>query len=165
MTGESEMEIARVLADPGEDYLKMQLALDKLQRVAWIESMGPWELMMTGTYRWSASLDSARRTFVRWVQKNYGRVSYFMCVEEHGRGSGYHVHSLWADAQSVYRREAWNSWFGKYGRFLLEPVRSARDSSDYASKYLSKPNGWWDFRLQWHRRQQVNGASNYFLSR
>jgi len=116
--------------------------------------------MGTFTFKWESSLDSTRRIFVKWMRGRVGRVSYFYSIEANEkRGAGYHVHSLWADCRSVFRREAWASWFEKYGRARIEPVRSQRDSEAYASKYLCKPNAWWDVYLQWHRLRALRGQS------
>lgn len=159
------LQIPRILADAGEDYGKLQLALDKLQRVQWIQGMGPWDVMMTGTFRWSASMDSAKRCFRRWISRKLGRVSFYYAIERNPSRSGYHVHSLWAGARTVFRKEMWADWFGRYGRCRIEPVRSVKDSSDYCSKYLCKSDCWWDWFLQWDRIRRVNGETDFSLVR
>lgn len=147
----------RHIADAGEDYLKLQLHLDKLQRVAWVGSLAEWEVMFTGTFRWSASLDSARRIFEKWMRKKLPHVSYYYALEGNPGRDGFHVHALWADCRGVLRKDAWLSWFKPYGRARIEPVRSKRDCEDYASKYLCKSDGWWNVKLQWHWLQRLNG--------
>jgi hypothetical protein len=50
----------------------------------------------------------------------------------------------------------------RYGRNLIEPVRSRDDVSGYASKYLTKNRSddcWWDVKLQWHRIQAIQRSS------
>jgi hypothetical protein len=71
------------------------------------------------------------------------------------------VHALWADAGSVYRKEAWASWFKRFGRSRIELVHNFDDVSSYLSKYVTKRadqvNGvWWNVKLQWHRVQNLN---------
>ena len=151
----------RILSERGEDYLKLQLALDKVQRVAWIESLvAPtgWEIMATGTFRWNASCGSASKCFERWMQRKYPRLSYYYACECHPGGHGYHVHSLWADCRDLFRKEGWADWCKRYGWSQINLVRSKRDSASYASKYLTKPNGWWNVKLQWHRLQKLQNA-------
>lgn len=152
---------ARILADRGEDYRELQRSLDTLQRVQWIESLvapDGWEVMSTFTFRWQASAASAQRCFTRWIRKRLPGVSYFYAIEANPSRDGNHVHSLWADASGVNRRVVWSEVFERWGRARIEPVRSKRDSSDYASKYLCKPNAWYDVHLQWHRMRKLHDA-------
>lgn len=151
----------RILATPGEDFRKLQLQLDRLQRVRWIQEMaspGGWEVMATFTFRWESSLDSTRRIFEKWMRQRFCQVSYFYGIEENPSRDGCHVHALWADCRGVFRREAWANWFKRYGRAVVEPVRSKGDSAEYASKYLCKPNAWFNAHLQWHRLEALRGA-------
>jgi len=150
---------ARVSVGPDEGDMELQRAVDKLQRVAWIQSLAPWEVMATFTFAWEASLDSAVRCYERFVCRKVGRISYFMAVEGNPSRCGYHVHALWADCASLYRKEVHADWFSRYGRALIEPVRHVRDAESYASKYLTKPNGWWNVHLQWHRLRAISGES------
>jgi len=154
----------RVLAEAGEEYLELQRQIDKIQRVAWIQSLAPWEIMATFTFAWEASLESATRCYERFVVRKVGRISYFMAVEGNPSRGGFHVHSLWADCSTLYRREVHADWFSRYGRALIEPVRHARDAESYASKYLTKPNAWWNVRLQWHRLRALSGDSSFSLA-
>jgi hypothetical protein len=119
--------------------------------------------MATFTFRWEAGIYSAQRCFEKWMRKRLPGVSYYEAIEANPGRDGYHVHSLWADCHSVYRKEQWADWFGRYGRALIEPVRSAGDVSGYASKYLSKEDSWWNVKLQWHRLQAIK-AANFKLS-
>jgi hypothetical protein len=159
---DTSLTIERMLAPRCEleNLQEFQRQLDKIQRVEWIQSMGPWEVMMTGTFRWEASMESGRRCFTKWIRRKLPRVSYYYVLEQNPSRDGFHVHSLWADAQTVYRREMWADWVKRYGRARIEPVRSAKDSADYASKYLTKPNCWWDYFLQWHRQHRVNSSDS-----
>lgn len=152
----------RILVDRGEDYMKLQLSADKRQRVQWIESLvapDGWDVMCTFTFRWSASAASAQRVFTRWINRKLPQLSYFYAIEPNPSHDGNHVHSLWSDARGVYRREVWADAFQRWGRARVEPVRSKRDSSDYASKYLCKPNAWYDIKLQWHRLQKLHDVN------
>jgi hypothetical protein len=160
---DTSLTIERMLAPSNASGLaelsEFQKQLDKIQRVEWIQSMGPWDVMMTGTFRWEASMESGRRCFTKWIRRKLSRVSYYYVIEPNPSRDGFHVHSLWADARTVYRREMWSDWVKRYGRARIEPVLSAQDSADYASKYLTKPNCWWDCFLQWHRKHRVNGTA------
>lgn len=146
----------RILLPDTEGNREMQRQIDKLQRVAWIHSLANWEVMSTGTFRWSASSDSARRIFERWMKRKLPRVSFFYALERNPSRDGYHVHSLWADCRGVFRKDAWQDWFNLYGRARIEPIRSAEDSESYASKYLCKEDGWWNVVLQWHWKQRLH---------
>lgn len=135
----------------------LQPAADRMQRVAWIESLAPWSVMFTGTFRWEASVWSAGRCFQKFMRKRLPGLSWFEAVEQNPSREGYHVHSLWADCRGVFRKEEWAAWFEKYGRCKIELVRNKGDVSEYASKYLCKPNDWWDVYLQWHRMHKLQG--------
>lgn len=151
----------RVLAPLGESGLKLQLALDKIQRVAWIENLvapSGWDVMCTFTFRWEASIESARRCFERWVARDLPRVSYFYAIEPNPSRDGHHVHSLWADAKTVWRKGVWQDVFKRWGRARIEPVRSKEHSTEYASKYLCKADAWYNVHLQWHRIQRLQDA-------
>lgn len=141
----------------GEDFRKLQLALDKFQRVEWIQSLAPWGVMGTFTFSWEASMSSSIRCYLKFMKDKPG-VSHVYCVEPNPGRCGYHLHSLWADCKGVSRRDEWQEWFSRYGRARIEPVRSAGDVSGYASKYLTKADAWFDVVLQWHRRQALHRA-------
>lgn len=156
-------EVARMLAPAGEDYLKQQLAFDKVERVRWIEGLASWEIMATGTFRWQASLDSARRVFEKFMSRKYPHLSYFYALERNPGRDGFHVHSLWADCRGLYCKEAWHDWWVRYGRNLVDRIRNKRDSSEYAAKYLCKENSgdyWWNVKLQWHRWKAIQDGTN-----
>jgi len=86
---------ARVLTEPGENYLKLQLALDKLQRAGWIQRLADWHVMATFTFRWNASIWSAQRCFEKMMARRLPGVSYVEAIEANPGRDGYHVHSLW----------------------------------------------------------------------
>lgn len=153
--GGPEREITR----DGEDFLKLQLQRDKLQKVQWIQSLAEWQVMATFTFRWEAGIYSAQRCFEKWMRQRLPGVSYFEAIEPNPGRDGYHVHALWADCQWVSRKDQWANWFKRYGRALIEPVRSLEDVQDYASKYLAKSDAWWNVKLQWHRLQKIKNAS------
>jgi len=157
---DSEAGPAMVFAGSDESARALQPALDKLQRVAWIEGMAAWEVMFTGTYRWQSSLDSTRRTFEKFMRVKFPHLSFFYCVEGNPCRDGFHVHAIWADCKGVFRKEAWAEWFKRYGRARIEPVRKREDVCAYASKYLCKGRGdscWWNVKLQWHWMLKLHG--------
>lgn len=142
--------------DGTPEDLKLQLALDKIQRVAWIESLCDWKVIGTFTFAWESSLSSTQRIFERWMRRKVGRVSYYYAIERNPSRDGCHVHSIWGDCRNVFRKDAWADWFAHYGRAKIEPVRTKRDVTDYCSKYLCKADCWWNVKLQWHRIEQLH---------
>lgn len=129
----------------------LQRDLDAAQMADWVNWLADWQIISHLTFRWEASLESGRRCYEKFMRRHLGRCSYFYALEENPSRDGFHVHSLWADAGSVFRREAWCSWFTKYGRARIEPVRGHADVSAYCSKYVCKERAWWNVKLQWHR--------------
>jgi hypothetical protein len=148
----------RVLADSGEDYMKLQLHLDKLAMVSWVDSLAPWEVISHLTFRWEVSLDAARRGYERFMSRALPHLSYFYAEEANPSRDGYHIHALWGDCKTLYRREAWATWFERFGRARIEPVRDRGDVAGYCAKYVTKERAWWNVKLQWHRSQALRGG-------
>ena len=73
----------------------------------------------------------------------------------------FHAHSLWVDCASKSRRDVWRTWFDRYGRARIEPVRDKEDVTGYCSKYVTKQGAWWDLKVQPHllKRGFILGAS------
>jgi len=149
----------RILAGTGEDYMKLQLHLDKLQMVEWVDSLAPWEVISHLTFRWEVSLDAARRGYERFMRRALPHLSYFYAEEANPSRDGYHIHALWADAKTLYRKEAWATWFKRFGRARIEPVRDRGDVTNYCAKYVTKERSWWNVKLQWHRSQALRGEA------
>jgi len=84
-------------------------------------------------------------------------LSYFYAEEANPSRDGYHIHALWADAKTLYRKEAWATWFKRFGRARIEPIRSNADVASYCAKYVTKERAWWNVKLQWHRSQALRG--------
>jgi hypothetical protein len=124
----------------------------------WVRGLAPWSVFMTPTFRWEASLESARRCFEKFMRMQLPEVSYFYAIEENPSRDGHHVHALWADCEAVLRRGVWERWFEKYGRARIEPVRSKDDVTDYCGKYVCKASAWWNFKLVspdlWHAQKK-----------
>ena len=155
MNGE-EGTIERLLCDRSEVQLQKQL--DAAQLVNWVHRLAPWEVICHLTFRWEASLESSRRCYEKYMRRRFARVSYFYAVEENPSRDGHHVHALWADCRSVFRKEAWHAWFKQYGRARIEPVRCKADVASYCSKYVTKQLCWWNAGLQWHRVQAMQSV-------
>src|ERR1039458_2321454 len=153
----------RILAGAGEDYMKLQLHLDKLAMVSWVDRLAPWQVISHLTFPWEASLDGARRGYERFMVKTLPHLSYFFAEEQNPGRPGYHVHALWADCKTLYRREAWAAWrerfrMGQQGaRARIEPVRDRGDVASYCAKYVTKQRAWWNVKLQWHRQHALTG--------
>jgi len=138
----------------------------------WVSSLAPWQVVAHLTWRdrvgvdgvaRGISVDSAWRCYEKFMRKQLPHLSYFYAVEPNPSRYGTHVHALWADAKGVYRKEAWASWFKRFGRAKIEPVRNFDDVASYLSKYVTKRadrlcSVWWNCKLQWHRVQALNSV-------
>lgn len=149
------MEMERCVLPPGCDQRQMDLG----QMSDWVNWLADWQVIAHLTFSWECSLDSGRRVYERFMQRHLARVSYFYALEQNPSRDGFHVHALWADAGTVFRKEVWSQWFTRYGRARIEPVRSHDDVSSYVSKYVTKACSWWNVRLQWWRQQKMHGRT------
>lgn len=138
-----------------EGIRRLERDADKMVMASWVHSLAPWEVIAHLTFRWEVSLDAARRGYERFMHRSLPHLSYFHAEEQNPSRDGYHVHALWADCKTLYRREAWSKWFKRFGRARIEPVRSKGDVADYCSKYVTKEGSWWNVSLQWHRSQAL----------
>jgi len=136
----------------------LQRQVDAAQMSDWVNWLAPWDVIAHLTFSWEASLQSGIRCYEKFMRRHLGRVSYFYALEQNPCRDGFHVHALWADAGSVFRKEAWATWFETYGRARIEPVRSHSDVSSYCAKYVTKEASWWNVKLQWHRMHQMRGG-------
>lgn len=127
-------------------------AEEKAEMVTWVSGLAPWELAFTGTWKWEASAESARRCFERWMKREAPDVSYFYALERNPCRDGFHVHSLWANTAGLYRRAMWDRWFQRFGRNKLEPIKCRVSAEEYLTKYCTKEvtweeRGWWNVHL------------------
>jgi hypothetical protein len=141
----------QIIAEDGltaaENAVLAQRSTAQYELVNWMHTLAQWDLYFTGTFRWEASVDSARRTFERWMRRLLPDVSYFYALERNPSRDGHHVHGLFANTAGVYRKSVWHNWFEAYGRNTLEPIRSKGQVEDYCSKYCVKEcfrTGWWN---------------------
>lgn len=153
-------------ATPNESRAK----LDAEIMAKWVNYLAPWQVIAHLTWRdhvdrfgvphgigqWSAA-----KSFERFMREELPHLSYFYAVEQNPSRDGNHVHALWADAKSVFRKEAWASWFQRHGRARIEPVRNQSDVSGYCAKHLvasyaTKAPIWWNVKLQWHRVEAMH---------
>jgi len=147
---------------------ELQRKQDHAQMAHWVSSLAPWQVVAHLTWRdrvgydgiaRGISVDSAAKSYEGFMRRQLPHLSYFYSVEPNPSRYGTHVHALWADARGVYRKEAWASWFKRFGRARIEPVRTIDDVSNYLSKYVTKTDGtWWNCKLQWHRVQALNNC-------
>lgn len=135
----------------------LQRRFDSQQMADWVNWLADWQVIAHLTFSWECSLDSGRRVFERFMARHLARVSYFYALEENPARDGFHVHALWADAGSVFRREVWAAWFTRYGRARIEPVNNHLDVSNYCAKYVTKERAWWNLKMQWHRLLALRG--------
>lgn len=119
----------------------------------WVGGLAAWSVISHQTFRWEASLWSARRCYERFMKKELPAIGYFYALEANPGRPGYHVHALWADPSELHagvqvqRSEIWQRWFKRYGRSKIEPIKSVDDVADYCSKYVCKEGAWWNVRL------------------
>lgn len=162
--------IERELVSPGSSATQRQL--DAFQMGNWIHDLAPWQVMAHFTWRdkvfhyrdgtpkpCGVSVDSARRGYETFMAKQLPGVSYFYAIEPNPSRDGHHVHALWSDCLTVQRTAIWAQWMKQNGRNRIEPVKGVGSCVDYASKYLTKPNAWWNFKLQWHRLQHLRNET------
>lgn len=134
-------DVARVQA------LKRAYEEKLLHMGVFVERLAQWKVFGTFTFRWVASVDSAKRCFERFIRARLpGNVSVFWVIEVHPGGHGAHAHALF-DRTDWPRKEMWEAWFKRYGRARIEPLRSFRGREYCASKYVCKDTSWWSYRL------------------
>ena len=149
-----------LVAGKGAERMKLQLHLDKLALEDFVYELAPWQVISHLTFRWEVGLDAGRRAYERFMARGFPELSYFYALEENPCRDGFHVHALWADAKTLYRKEAWAAWFKRFGRARIEPVKDRGDVTSYCAKYVTKEvygRGWWNVKLQWHRVQAQRG--------
>jgi len=154
----TNVDAGKVIRKNSSPDAPLKHQLQAVEMAQWVHDLAPWQVISHLTFAWEASLDSGRRCFEKFMRKHLPRVSYFYALEQNPCRDGFHVHALWADAGSVFRKEAWAAWFQTYGRARIEPVRSFEDVSGYSSKYVTKENAWGNVKLQWHRVQAMNST-------
>jgi len=152
--------VGRRVLDMTMDYdqappLATQEKWDARVMADWVNYLAPWSVIAHLTFSWECSMDSGRRVYERFMKRHLARVSYFYALEQNPSRDGFHVHALWADTGSVFRKEAWSAWFTRYGRARIEPVKRYEDVSSYCAKYVTKERAWWNVMLQWHRKQAM----------
>jgi len=144
----------------------------RLATVAWVQSLAPWEVFATYTWRlkipydnrpWMPRRDAtgvniwqAQRAMEQFHRKRELRgVSFFTAIEKNPGTDGFHVHEMWADCGGVRRSDIWAQWFEAHGRNRIEPIRSTTQVEGYCAKYVTKFDCWWWPDLQWHRVQSL----------
>jgi len=121
---------------------------EKWEVEAWVHKLAPWDVWFTGTFRYPIyKCDVASGITERFMAHNLPARPVFYAVEWHPGGHGCHVHALIASSGSCYRSGLWRSWFDRYGRARVEPVKQADQVSSYCAKYCIKQafaRGWWN---------------------
>jgi hypothetical protein len=130
-----------------EPDLRFKAAQLNVEMGDWVHSLAPWQVIAHLTFKWEASLDSARRCYEKFMRSDMRGVSYFYAIEPNPGRDGNHVHALWCDCKNMRRTEIWDKWFHRYGRARIEPVNSRDDVADYCAKYVTKENSWWNLNL------------------
>ncbi len=125
-----------------------------LEMAEFVDSLGNWSVIAHHTFEWESSVDSARRNYERFMKKNLPNVGYFFAIEQNPGRDGHHIHALWED-DNAPRKATWKAWKAKYGRNRIEPCRSKADVVSYCSKYVTKGNSWWNFKLTAARFQRL----------
>lgn len=129
-----------------------------LEMAGFVQALAEWKVFATFTFTWSASVDSARRCFERFVRRTLPNVSTFYAIELHPGGHGGHVHCLF-DRADFPRKAVWREWKKRYGINRVEPIERGPAGfiavCDYCAKYVLKDHAWWNFSLSrgaWHKR-------------
>ena len=113
---------------------------------SFVQGLAHWRVFGTFTFRWSASVNSARRCFERFVKGAVPNMSTFYAIELHPGGHGGHIHALF-DRDDFPRVQMWRQWHKRFGINRIEPVNGYQDVCDYCSKYVVKDHAWWNFSL------------------
>jgi hypothetical protein len=125
-----------------------------VEMARWVHSLAPWSVFATHTFRYEASLWSARRVYERFMRKALPGLSYFYAIEENPSRDGHHVHAMW-DSLGAPRKATHKDWLKRYGLNRIEPVRDFADVVSYCGKYAFKDAAWWDVHLSRARRAAV----------
>jgi len=121
----------------------------------WVQTIAPWEVFVTMTYRWEASPRSAAKCFEKFMSREMRGVSYLYVVGRDPDGCGNHIHGLWCDCGERLRSDIWQKWFNRYGINRIEPIKSPLDVADYCTKHLNEETLEWNIRLLGNRRNQT----------
>jgi len=144
-------KVSRGIADRSYDD---QAKITEMSKFVW--ELASWRVFATFTFRWSASVESARRCFERFVRRSIPNVSFFFAIELHPGGHGGHVHALF-DRDDFPRKAVWSAWKKRYGVNRVEPIKGFQNVCDYVAKYVVKDHSWWNFSLNraaWQRFQK-----------
>jgi hypothetical protein len=135
-----EEEIQRILRGRNVEVIAYEM-----EHAAWVQSLAPWDIYITGTYRWPASEDSVRRTSERWFHRQQPGVPVFYGIDPNPSGDGgHHMHGLAATSGGMYRKDAWADWYSRYGVGRIVPVTAIGGVSGYLAKYPLTGSRWWN---------------------
>lgn len=129
-------------------------------QAVWVESLAPWDHLVTLTFRWEASIWSAKRCFRKFMAREYPRLSYFAAFEPNPGRDGHHVHSVLAGDSNLYRKGMWRALFDRYGRTEVEKVKQKQDCTSYVSKYLTKAMADIEVKLNDSHWHQLHGTGS-----
>jgi hypothetical protein len=135
--------------------LRHKTADYQIQLSDWVQSVAPWEIFVTMTYRWEASSGSAAKCFEKFMRQEMRGISYFYVVEQNPDGVGHHVHAVWCDCGDRLRTEIWQKWYERYGINRIEPIHSRENVTDYCAKHVTKETLHWNIRLLGNRRPNL----------
>jgi hypothetical protein len=119
----------------------------RLEMAGFVDGLAPWQVIAHQTFPWEASLDSTRRIYERFMRTRHRDVDYFYAIEQNPSRAGHHVHAVLHRSLRPYLKEWWAEWFEKYGRCRFEFIKDRADVVNYAAKYVSKQDTWWNFHL------------------
>jgi hypothetical protein len=136
----SESEMQRILRGRS-----VEVVAAELEMVAWIQALSTWDTFFTNTFAWPASEDSCRRIWERWIRSFQPGVPVFYGIDPNPSGDGgHHVHALLASSGGIYRSQAWDSWYQRYGVNRVEPIAAIGGVSGYVAKYPIGGARWWN---------------------
>jgi len=133
MSTKDAWETLEQIANEMETSPNLRRTLEAHAVAGWVETLGKWDCFFTGSFDTCWSELHASRAFERWHRRNQKSRSAFYVVEQHPGGHGAHIHALLA-SQGAYRRILWRTWFERYGRCRIEPIRKQLHLAAYCFK-------------------------------
>ena len=127
--------------------------------IEWMESITDWTTKLDMTFKWNANEFTARRHFMRWMDKHLPGSTYLYAIEQdpnqnkvagtsQGLNQACHVHAIsdtkWnilLEKKGIMRKDLWQDWKSQYGFSRIEPVKNVTEATGYALKKVLNYSG------------------------
>lgn len=99
----------------------------------------PWDYWFTGTFKYEATLKSARRASQNFIKSVNPDIAFW--GTEAGKETGRnHIHGLlhFRTLTPPPAKTLWNWWFTRYGRAHVDKFEQEKGAVHYVSKYVAK---------------------------